>query len=113
MFLHLFFLIAKKPAGQKPKAPEPRSPERRLTQEEQQEPSGIDLVNVDYPEDENFEQDLNADEIIEGLNWFAQFQVQVMKRRRKREGHNNVFIRKLDSEMKQTKVVIYREFAKK
>lgn len=68
---------------------------------------------MDYPEDENFEQDLNADEIIEGLNWFAQFQVQVMKKRRKREGHNNVFIRKLDSEMNQTKVVIYREFAKK
>ena len=54
----------------------PRSPERRRTHEDDaQEPSGIDLVNVDYPEDENFEQDLNADEIIEGLNWFAQFQV--------------------------------------
>ena len=91
----------------------PRSPERRRTHESAQEPSGIDLVNVEFPEDENFEQDLNADEIIEGLNWFAQFQVQVMKKRRKREGHNNVFIRKLDSEMKQTKVVIYREFNKK
>jgi len=49
------------------------SPARRETNEDVLEPSGIDLVQVDYPEDENFDQDLNADEIIQGLNWYANY----------------------------------------
>ena len=35
-----------------------------------------------------------------------------MKRRKKRDGHSNVFIVKLEKEMKQTQIVIYREFSK-
>ena len=55
---------------------------------------------------------MGIDEIIAGLNWFAHFQVNHMKKRKKREGHNKVFIEKLTSEINQTQVVIYREFNK-
>ena len=36
-----------------------------------------------------------------------------MKKRKKRDGHNQVFIEKLTSEVKQTQVCIYREFSKR
>lgn len=70
------------------------------------------MGQVDYPEDENFEQDLNLDEIVQGLNWYATFQVQQMLKRKRRDGHSSVFIDKLEAEMKQTQYVIYTEFQK-
>ena len=72
---------------------------------------GIDLQNYDYPEDEVFDQNLQVDEILEGLNWYAGFQINVLNRRRKRDAVARTFIEKLESEMKQSQTVVYKHFA--
>ena len=48
--------------------------------------------------------------MIEGLNWFANFQIQQMKRKQKKDSNVKVFITKLEKEKKQTQYVIYKEF---
>ena len=84
-----------------------------------------DLVQIDYPEEEKLAAQLQneegdesggggadptLEELIQGLNWYAYFQIAQMQRRKRRDGHSAVFIDKLNSEIRQTQVCIYREF---
>lgn len=76
------------------------------------EPVKGSLRQVDYPETASYKQDVGIEKIISGLNWYALFQINEMNKRKKRDGHNKVFIDKLNSEIKQTQVCIYQEFSK-
>ena len=56
-------------------------------------------------------EDPTLEELIQGLNWYAYFQISQMQRRKRRDGHSLVFIEKLESEIRQTQVCIYRELS--
>ena len=75
------------------------------------EVSGVNLEQIDYPENEVFDENIQVSEILEGLNWYAKFQIDVMRKNRKKDNINSVFIDKLNHEMEQSKYVIYRAFA--
>ena len=70
------------------------------------------LEQVDYDEDEVFENNLQVDEILDGLNWYASFQIQLMNKSKNKDAVSQVFIDKLTTEMKQSEIVVYREFGK-
>jgi len=69
-----------------------------------------ELEQIDYPEDEVFDQNLQVDEILEGLNWYAAFQISIMKKRKNRDAVAGTFIEKLQHEMKQSENVVYKHF---
>ena len=66
-----------------------------------------DLEQVDYPEDEEFDNGVGIDEmILESLNWFASFQISLLTKRKKRDAIDRTFIDKLKREMIQSKYVV-------
>ena len=70
------------------------------------------LEQIDYPEDENFDENLQVEELLEGLGWYANLQVQLMKSKKFRDSVSGVFIDKISHELKQSETVVYREFYK-
>ena len=92
--LVLIFFVANKPV----KRPLAVSPDRRPTNEDtiDLQPSGVNLEQIDYPEDEEFDQNIMVNDLLDGLNWYARFQVSLMKGRKKRDDINAVFIAKLN-----------------
>ena len=70
------------------------------------------LEQVDYPEDENFDENLQVEELLEGLGWYANLQLSLMKSKKFRDSVSNVFVEKISHELKQSETVVYREFYK-
>jgi len=70
-----------------------------------------ELEQIDFPEDEEFDQNLQVDEILEGLNWYASFQISIMKKRKNKDAVAGTFIDKLTHEMKQSEGVVYNHFS--
>ena len=98
----------------KPKARKNISPDRRPTNEDfiDQQPSGLNLEQVECPEDEEFDQNNQVSDVLDGLNWYAKFQISIMSKRKNKDGIDKVFIQKLKKEMKESQVVVYRQFQK-
>ena len=82
-------------------------------QDDSYDPSGVDLEQIDIAQDpdEVFEQNIHVDEILEGLNWYPNFQVSILKKRKKTDKISNVFIDKLHKEMEESAIVLRRESA--
>ena len=70
------------------------------------------LEQIDYPEDENFDENLQVEELLEGLGWYAKLQVSLMKSKKFKDSVSGVFIDKISHELKQSETVVYREFYK-
>ena len=49
--------------------------------------------------------------ILESLNWFANFQISVLNKRKKRDAIDRTFIEKLKREMLQSEHVVRNNFA--
>ena len=50
--------------------------------------------------------------MLEGLNWYPNFQISILKRRKRQDKIGNVFIEKLNREMEESAIVLRRESAK-
>ena len=55
---------------------------------------------------------MQVEELLEGLGWYANLQVSLMKSKKFRDSVSNVFVDKLSHELKQSETVVYREFYK-
>ena len=49
---------------------------------------------------------------MEGLGWYANLQLSLMKSKKFRDSTSNVFVEKITQELKQSETVVYREFYK-
>ena len=55
---------------------------------------------------------MQVEELLEGLGWYANLQVSLMKSKKFRDSNSNVFVDKISHELKQSETVVYREFYK-
>ena len=109
-----------KPITPAPAPPKPEPMPQVVKQKQESPPRRVDdspaiekvledqLEQIDYPEDENFDENLQVEELLEGLNWYANLQLSVMKSKKFRDSVSNVFVDKITHELKQSETVVYR-----
>ncbi len=70
---------------------------------EGREISGVlEQIDFDQNPDEVLQGNIAIDEVLEGLLWYPNFQIKLLKKRKKSDKVNSVFIEKIKQEMKQT-----------
>ncbi len=62
----------------------------------------LEQIDFDQNPDDELQGNIAIDEVLEGLLWYPNFQIKLLKKRKKSDKVNSVFIEKIKQEMKQT-----------